>query len=46
MEHLSENRVSQQTLARRIGEWPKAPASRLEVPGADDYLSGFVRTVV
>jgi hypothetical protein len=46
MEHLSENRVSQQTLAGRIGEWPEAAASRLEVPGAADYLSGFVRTVV
>jgi hypothetical protein len=46
MEHLGENRLSQQTVARRIGEWSETPASRVEVPRAAEYLSGFVRAAL
>ena len=46
MEHLRENRFTEQTVARRIGEWSEAPAIGIETPGAGDYLSGFVRAAV
>lgn len=46
MKYLREIRLRQQTVARRIGEWSEPPASRVEVPTAADYLSGFVRAVV
>src|SRR3984893_10001115 len=46
MKHLRENTLTQQTVTRRIGEWAESPASRVEVPAAADYLSGFVRAVV
>ena len=46
MKELRENRFTQQTVARRIGEWSEAPASGIEAPGAGDYLSGFARAVV
>src|SRR5712671_2274653 len=46
MEHLRENTLSQQTVARRIGEWLEPTASRMEVPAASDFLSGFARAVV
>ena len=45
MEHLRENTLSQQTVARRIGEWLEPTTSRMEVPAATDYLPGFVRAV-
>jgi hypothetical protein len=43
MKHLRENRFTEQTITRRIGEWSEAPALGIEAPGAGDYLSGFVR---
>lgn len=46
MKELRENRFTQQTVARRIGEWSEAPALNIEAPGARDYLAGFVRAVV
>ncbi|MGZ4830038.1 MAG: hypothetical protein ACXV78_10380 [Candidatus Angelobacter sp.] len=46
MKHLREIRLRQQTVASRIGEWSEPQASRVEVPAADDYLSGFVRAVM
>jgi hypothetical protein len=46
MKDLRENRFTQQTIARRIGEWSEAPALIIEAPGARDYLAGFVRAVV
>jgi len=46
MEHLQENTLSQQTVARRIGEWLEPTTSRMEVPAAADYFSGFARAVV
>ena len=46
MKELRENRFTEQTIARRIGEWSEAPAAHIEVPGARDYLSGFARAVV
>src|SRR5882724_4092019 len=46
MEHLRENTLSQQTVARRIGEWLEPTTSRMEVPAAADYFSGFARAVV
>ncbi len=46
MKDLRENRFSQQTIARRIGEWSEAPALSIEAPGARDYLAGFARAVV
>ncbi len=46
MEHLRENTLSQQTVARRIGEWLEPTTSRMEVPAAGDFLSGFARAVV
>jgi len=46
MKHLREIELRQQTLARRIGEWLEPQASRVEVPGTADYLSGFVRAVL
>ena len=46
MKELRENRFTQQTVARRIGEWSEAPAPAIEAPGARDYLSGFARAVV
>ena len=46
MKDLRENRFTQQTIARRIGEWSEAPALSIEAPGARDYLAGFVRAVV
>jgi hypothetical protein len=46
MKELRENRFTQQTVARRIGEWSEAPALTIEAPGARDYLAGFVRAVV
>jgi len=45
MKELRENRFTQQTVARRIGEWSEAPAPAIEAPGARDYLSGFARAV-
>ena len=45
MEHLSENGL-RQSVARRIGAWSEPPASRVEVPAAADYFSGFVRAVI
>ncbi len=46
MKDLRENRFTQQTVARRIGQWSETPASRIEAPGAGDYVSGFVRATV
>src|SRR6478735_7833779 len=46
MKQLREIELRQQTLARRIGEWLEPQASRVEVPGTADYLSGFVRAVL
>jgi hypothetical protein len=46
MKDLRENRFSQQTIVRRIGEWSDAPALTIEAPGARDYLAGFMRAVV
>ncbi len=46
MEHLRENRFTEQTVARRIGEWSEAPALGIEAPGTGDYLSGFARAAV
>jgi hypothetical protein len=46
MKELRENRFTQQTIARRIGEWSEAPALTIEAPGARDYLAGFMRAVV
>src|SRR5260221_1966933 len=46
MEHMRENTLSQQTVARRIGEWLEPTTSRMEVPAAGDFLSGFARAVV
>jgi hypothetical protein len=46
MKELRENRFTQQTVTRRIGEWSEAPASGIEAPGAGDYLSSFARAVV
>ena len=46
MKDLRENRFSQQTIARRVGEWSEAPALTIEAPGALDYLAGFVRAIV
>jgi hypothetical protein len=46
MKELRENRFTQQTVARRIGEWSEAPALTIEAPGARDYLAGFVRAVL
>jgi hypothetical protein len=46
MKDLRENRFSQQTIVRRIGEWSEAPAFGIEAPGARDYLAGFARAVV
>jgi hypothetical protein len=46
MQDLRENRFTQQTVARRIGEWSEAPALSIEAPGARDYFSGFVRAVL
>ncbi|HXO38599.1 MAG TPA: hypothetical protein VN872_08170 [Candidatus Acidoferrum sp.] len=46
MKHLRENTLTQQTVTRRIGEWVESPASRVEVPAAADYFSGFARAVV
>ncbi len=43
MKDLRENRFTEQTVARRIGEWSEAPALGIEAPGTGDYLSGFVR---
>ena len=45
MKELRENRFTEQTIARRIGEWSEAPAAHIEAPGARDYLSGFARAV-
>jgi hypothetical protein len=46
MKDLRENRFTQQTIARRIGEWSEAPALSIEAPGARDYLAGFMRAVL
>jgi hypothetical protein len=46
MKELRENRFTEQTIARRIGEWSEAPASHIEAPGARDYFFGFARAVV
>src|SRR5712675_433924 len=46
MKDLRENRFSQQTVVRRIGEWSETPALTIDAPGARDYLSGFARAVV
>ena len=46
MKDLRENRFTEQTIARRIGEWSEAPALSIEAPGPRDYLSGFVRAAV
>ena len=46
MKELRENRFTEQTIARRIGEWSEAPASQIEAPGARDYFFGFARAVV
>jgi hypothetical protein len=46
MKDLRENRFTQQTVTRRIGEWSEAPALTIETPGAHDYLGGFMRAVV
>ncbi|MGC2745671.1 MAG: hypothetical protein WA672_21070 [Candidatus Angelobacter sp.] len=46
MKDLRENRFTQQTIARRIGEWSDAPALSIEAPGARDYLAGFARAVL
>jgi hypothetical protein len=45
MKELRENRFTQQTVTRRIGEWSEAPALSIQAPGARDYLSGFARAV-
>jgi len=46
MKDLRENRFTEHTVARRIGEWSEAPALGIEAPGARDYLAGFARAVV
>jgi hypothetical protein len=46
MKELRENRFTEQTIARRIGEWSEAPAAHIEAPGARDYFFGFARAVV
>jgi|SRR5579864_713559 len=46
MKELRENRFTQQTVARRIGEWSEAPPLSIEAPGARDYLAGFMRALV
>jgi hypothetical protein len=46
MEHLGENRFTQQPIVGRISEWSEAPALTIETPGARDYLAGFARAVV
>src|SRR5579864_3468122 len=46
MKDLRENRFSQQTIVRRIGEWSEAPALAIEAPGTRDYLAGFARAMV
>jgi hypothetical protein len=46
MEHLRETTLRQQIVATRVGEWSEPSASRVEVPTAADYLSGFVRAVM
>jgi hypothetical protein len=46
MKDVQENRFTQQTVARRMGEWSEAPALTIEAPGTRDYLAGFVRAVV
>jgi hypothetical protein len=46
MNDLRENRFTEQTIARRIGEWSEAPALHIEAPGARDYVSGFARAVL
>jgi hypothetical protein len=46
MKHLRETTITRQTVAMRVGEWSQPPASRVEIPTAADYLSGFVRAVV
>jgi len=45
MKEFRENRFTQQTVVRRIGEWSEAPAPVIEAPGVRDYLSGFARAV-
>src|SRR5438270_3475769 len=45
MKELRENRFTEQTIARRIGEWSEAPASHIEAPAEGDYVSGFARAV-
>ncbi|HEY4678718.1 MAG TPA: hypothetical protein VIJ01_16250 [Candidatus Angelobacter sp.] len=42
---LRENRFTEQTIARRIGEWSESPALTIEAPGARDYLAGLMRAV-
>jgi hypothetical protein len=46
MRHLRESAIRQQTLTVRAGEWSEPSVSRVEVPSAADYLSGFMRAVV
>lgn len=46
MKELRENRFTEQSLARRMGEWSEAPATSIVTPGAGDYLAGFARAVV
>ncbi len=46
MKELRENRFTEQSLARRMGEWSEAPAASIVTPGAGDYLAGFARVVV
>jgi hypothetical protein len=46
MKDVQQNRFTQQTVARRMGEWSEAPALTIEAPGPRDYLAGFVRAVV
>ena len=45
MKDLRENRFTEQTIARRIGEWSESPALTIEAPGARDYLAGLMRAV-
>jgi hypothetical protein len=45
MKQLRETTLRQQTVSTRVGEWSEPQASRVDVPAAADYLSGFMRAV-
>ncbi|HEY5027064.1 MAG TPA: hypothetical protein VIK39_01525 [Candidatus Angelobacter sp.] len=45
MKQLRETTLRQQTVSTRVGEWSEPQASRVEVPAAADYFSGFMRAV-